>query len=82
MGYYIRFLENKKSIPNWKVQYISTRKKDRKPDSIAKIKRTFLLIRNPLKLGIWVELTLTNRYQKSMENTHSTWTGNMPGNIG
>lgn len=40
MGYYIRFLENKKSIPNWKVQYISTRKKDRKPDSIAKITKT------------------------------------------
>ena len=40
MGYYIRFLKNKKSLPNWKVQYISTRKKDRRPDSTAKISKT------------------------------------------
>lgn len=40
MGYYIRFLKNKKSSPNWKVQYISTRKKDRRPDSTAKISKT------------------------------------------
>ena len=40
MGYYIRFLKNKKSVPNWKVQYISLRKKDRKITSTAKAKKT------------------------------------------
>ncbi len=35
MGYYVRALPNKKSEPNWKVQYVSFKKSDYK-DSKAK----------------------------------------------
>ncbi len=40
MGYYARALPHKKNLPNWKIQYISTRKKDRKENSVAKITKT------------------------------------------
>lgn len=40
MGYYVRALPHKKKSPNWKIQYISTRKKDRKENSVAKITKT------------------------------------------
>ncbi len=42
MGYYIRHLKNKVSVPDWKVQYVSCKKKDQRPDSNAKYpKRTW-----------------------------------------
>ncbi len=28
MGYYVRALKNKQSLPNWKIQFLSYKKKD------------------------------------------------------
>ncbi len=39
MGYYVRKLENKKSVPKWKVQYISCKKSDQKVESKSKLPR-------------------------------------------
>ncbi len=36
MGYYVRSIHDKKSVPNWKVQYVSTRLADRRETSKAK----------------------------------------------
>ena len=39
MGYYIKFLPNKKSNPKWKVQYISWKQEDTKSSNAKKPKR-------------------------------------------
>ena len=36
MGYYARKLKEKKHSPDWKVQYISCKRKDQSPDSKSK----------------------------------------------
>ncbi len=36
MGYYIRKIKNKKSLPHWKLQFVSCKKVDQKPTSKAK----------------------------------------------
>lgn len=40
MGYYVRALKHKKSLPNWKLQYVSCKKADRKASSTAKNPKT------------------------------------------
>ena len=68
MGYYVKFLPNKKSVPNWKVQFISHKKSDTKDSTAKKPKREWDIAKKRWPtLGFSLSMTLEEAKCRSRE---------------
>lgn len=69
MGYYVRALPHKKNLPNWKIQYISARKKDRKETSISKTNKTAWDVSKSRwpSLGFHQSMTIDEAHQRARQ---------------
>ena len=71
MGYYVRRLAQKKRLPDWKLQYVSCRREDRRESSVATApKRTWDISKERWRtLGLNPAMTLVLSHWLFLSNS-------------